>query len=121
MLAFTTFVKWEDEQKKLEDTDRRKNPNRFELCLGEDPETGRILVRLYTEHRAMLDAFEAMDEVESYSYWNNADEPDGVTREQWNERRAAWDRVMPDYAPPDTACAALYEAEQANLPAPARS
>lgn len=100
MLAFTTFMKWEEGQKKLDDTDRRKDPNRFELCLGEDPETGRILIRLFTDQPSMRDAFEAMDEVEAYSYWNNADEPEGVTSEQWNERGAAWERVMPGYLPP---------------------
>lgn len=100
MLTFITFMKWEEEQKKLEDTDRRKDPHRFELCLGEDPETGRILVRLYTDRPAMREAFEAMEEVEPYSYWNNADEPAGVTVEQWNERGAAWERVMPGYLPP---------------------
>jgi hypothetical protein len=100
MLAFTTFSKWDDEQKKLADDSRHKDPNRFELCLGEDPGTGRILVRLYTEQAAMRDAFEAMDEVEPYSYWNNYDAPTDLTGEQWDERRAAWERVMPDYAPP---------------------
>lgn len=100
VLAFTTFNKWEDEQNKLADDDRHKDPNRFELCLGEDPETGRILVRLYTEQAAMRDAFEAMDEVEPYSYWNNQDAPGTLTEEQWDERCAAWERVMPGYAPP---------------------
>ncbi|GAA4035106.1 hypothetical protein GCM10023063_19340 [Arthrobacter methylotrophus] len=99
-LAFTAFNKWEDEQKKLADTARMKDPNRFEMCLGEDPETGRILVRLYTERTAMRDAFEAMGEVEPYSYWNNYDAPAALTEDQWEERRSAWERVMPDYAPP---------------------
>ncbi|ACL42048.1 hypothetical protein Achl_4097 (plasmid) [Pseudarthrobacter chlorophenolicus A6] len=100
MFAFTAFSRWEDEQKKLEDTDRAKNPNRFELCLGEDSGTGRILVRLYTEQAAMRDAFEAMDEVEPYSYWNYSDTPQSVTEEEWAERCGAWERVMPDYAAP---------------------
>lgn len=100
LFSFTTLSRWEDEQKKLDDEDRRKDPNRFELCLGEDPDTGRLLVRLYTDQAAMIGAFEAMDEVETYSYWNHADEPSGITPEQWDERQAAWDRVMPDYTAP---------------------
>lgn len=100
MLAFTTLMKWDEEQQKLNDESRQKNPHRFELCIGEDPDSGRTLVRLYTDKKAMQEAFEAMDEVESYSYWNNADEPEGVSIEEWNERSAAWERVMPGYAPP---------------------
>lgn len=100
MLSFTTFSQWEDGQSKLKDEDRQKDPNRFELCFGEDPDTGRILVRLYTDQSAMAGAFESMDEVEEYDYWDNADEPNRTTPEQWDERRAAWDRVMPDYTAP---------------------
>lgn len=100
MLAFEAFSKWESEQTKLDDTDRLKDPNRFELGLGEGPDTGRILVRLYTERAAMRDALEGMDEVEAYSYWNNSDPANGFTEDQWAERGAAWERVMPDYAPP---------------------
>lgn len=100
VLSVMTFSRWEDSQAKLKDENREKDPNRFEMCLGEDPATGRILVRLYTDQQVMVDTFEAMNEVESYSYWNNADEPEGTTPEQWDERRAAWDRVMPAYTAP---------------------
>ncbi|QOD05684.1 hypothetical protein [Pseudarthrobacter sp. BIM B-2242] len=100
MLSFTAFSRWEEEQTKLKDEDRQKDPNRFEMCLGEDSDTGRVLVRLYTDQAVMAGAFESMDDVEPYSYWNNADEPQGTTPDQWGERQAAWDRVMPDYTAP---------------------
>ncbi|WP_422758881.1 hypothetical protein [Paenarthrobacter sp. C1] len=99
-LSLTAFSRWEDGQAKLKDESREKDPHRFEMCLGEDPGTGRILIRLYTDQQVMVDAFEVLDDVESYAYWNNDDEPKGVTSEQWDERRAAWDRVMPDYTAP---------------------
>jgi hypothetical protein len=100
MLAYTLYSSWEEGQRKLPDDSRAKDPHRFEMCIGEDPGTGRLLVRLYTELPSMKAAFEGMDSVESYDYWDNWHAPDSVTEEEWDERRAAWDRVMPDYAPP---------------------
>jgi hypothetical protein len=99
-LSAVAFGRWEEGQEKLQDENREKDPNRFEMCLGEDPVTGRILVRLYTDQQVMVDTFKGMNEVEPYSYWNNDDEPKGINSEQWDERRAAWDRVMPDYTAP---------------------
>lgn len=98
--ALTVHSSWEDEQSKLPEQSRTKDPHRFELCIGEDTVTGRLLVRLYTELPSMKDAFEALDEVEPYSYWNNWDAPEGITEDEWELRGEAWARVNPDYAPP---------------------
>ncbi len=70
------------------------------MCVGEDPATGRLLVRVYTQRAEMAEAFAAMPGVEPYSYWNNSDAPDTLTEEDWAEREAAWARVMPDYGAP---------------------
>jgi hypothetical protein len=100
VLGFTAFSDWEGRQREIDPNSRAHDPNGFEMCLGEDPATGRILVRAYTQRAEMTEAFSAMDEVEPYSYWNNADIPGHLTEDDWAEREAAWTRVMPDYGAP---------------------
>lgn len=100
ILAYSVFNSWEEKQRALSEDSQAKDPHQFEMCLGEDPETGRILVRPYTKLRTMADAFEAMPDVEPYSYWSNWDAPAGITEDEWEQRGLAWQRVLPDYAPP---------------------
>jgi hypothetical protein len=37
--------------------------------------------------------FKPPAKVEDYCYWNNTDEPENVTRRQWNERGKTWEKV----------------------------
>ena len=90
----------EDEQSKLREYDRGKDPNRLEVAIGVDPQTGRLGALLFAENPGLIDAFEALHEVEKYPYWNGSDRPDELTEDQWNERREFWDRVLPGYTPP---------------------
>jgi hypothetical protein len=98
--AFTVYSSWEDEQRKLPEESRDKDPHGFELSIGEDPQSGRLLVRLFTKLPALKTAFEAIEGVEPYSYWSNGDAAKDVTAGEWEQRAAVWARVMPDYAPP---------------------
>lgn len=79
---------------------RKFNPHRFEASFGRDPKSGRILALLFTEKEPFVTAWKAMDEVESYGYWNNTDAPVEVSDAEWGERREAWNRVMPGFDPP---------------------
>jgi len=92
-----------DEQSKLKENDWRRDPTRLELAIGLDPLTGRLGVLLFAEERLLIEAFRALPEVEEYGYWNNSDQPDGVTDAQWDERREFWTRVLPGYDPPSVA------------------
>jgi hypothetical protein len=49
-------------------------------------------VIFYGEHWLYED-FERPEGVEDYCYWNNTDEPDDVTRRQWEARGKTWDQV----------------------------
>ncbi len=100
LLGVKAFTDWEARQSSLAAGSRAKDPHRFQMCLGEDPVTGRLLARAYAEHPELVSAFEAMPAVEPYSYWDDADAPGTVTEEEWDERRAAWERVLPDYGVP---------------------
>jgi hypothetical protein len=92
-----------DEQSKIKENDWRRDPTRLDLAIGRDPLTERPGVLLFAEERLLVDAFRALPEVEEYGYWNNSDQPDGVTEAQWDERREFWDRVLPGYDPPSVA------------------
>lgn len=94
------FVAYEDEQAGLKDTDRRHDPNRVELSIGLDPQTGRHGVLLFAEEESLVAAFRALPEVEEYGYWNNSDRPGDVSATEWDERQAFWDRILPGYTPP---------------------
>lgn len=42
------------------------------------------------------DGFKVPKGVEEYGYWNNTDQPEGVTTRQWNARGKTWDKVCLD-------------------------
>jgi hypothetical protein len=92
-----------DEQSKLKENDWRRDPTRLELAIGRDPLTGRLGVLLFAEERLLIEAFRALPGIAEYGYWNNSDQPGGVTDAQWDERREFWDRVLPGYDPPSVA------------------
>lgn len=56
---------------------------------------GRMYVILYGESW-LWRHFKPPEKVEDYCYWNNTDEPDGVTRRQWKARGDTWDKVCLD-------------------------
>lgn len=70
------------------------NPNRFELTIARDQPTGDLLAITYCEQDELAEAFRGLDEVSEYGYWNNTDQPDDVTDEEWEARRQAWDRSL---------------------------
>ena len=45
----SVYLAYEDEQAKLRETDRRHDPNRFELSFGRDPQTGRYAVLRFVD------------------------------------------------------------------------
>lgn len=97
---FTAMTEFDDEQRTMDSALRGHDPHRFEVSFGSDQQTGRILCLLYVDQGEFTEAWESLPEVEPYGYWNNADRPERVTDAEWEERREAWDRVMPGYTPP---------------------
>ncbi|WP_422758884.1 hypothetical protein [Paenarthrobacter sp. C1] len=94
--ATTAYAQWAEAQAKMSVYDYDHDLNRFELSIGTDPGTGRIMVIVRAENHVLKDAFEDLDGVEEYGYWDNSDSyPEGVTRADWKVREAAWDRMLP--------------------------
>ena len=87
---------WKKEQDSLGVLDRRHNPNELGVEIGLDEVTGRHHVLLISYNRDLTEAFKTVDGVEEYGYWNSTDSyPPGVTAEDWEVRKAAWNRVIP--------------------------
>ena len=53
-----------------------------------------VFLLLYTEDRDVQDMFDAMEEIEEYPYWDNSDQPDGMTWEEWGVRGDEWDEAL---------------------------
>lgn len=94
--AAAAYAQWAEAQAKMSVYDYDRDLNRFELSIGTDPGTGRTMVIARAENHVLMDAFEDLDGVEEYGYWDNTDSyPEGVTRADWKIREAAWDRTLP--------------------------
>lgn len=99
--AGAAYAQWADAQAKMSVRDFDHDQNRFELSIGTDPGTGRIMVIAFAENHTLLEAFEGLDAVEEYGYWDHNDSyPEGVTRADWEVREAAWDRMLPGLGRP---------------------
>lgn len=49
---------------------------------------------LFTERAEYRDAWQALDWVEPFPYWNNTDPPEGVSPDDWKARQVVWERVV---------------------------
>lgn len=82
-------------------TDKRGwdyNPHSVSVSIGRDPGTGRLLALLYDgNNRDYIKAFKSLAGVEEY--WYGGEKPRNVTRSDWEERHAAWLRLIPTHVP----------------------
>lgn len=70
------------------------------MCDPQDP--GDLYAIIYTEQDAYRDAWNRIEGVEPFGYWNNTDRPDDITDDEWDSRRRTWNRVIPDLTAPST-------------------
>lgn len=92
------FIK--DKQNEIKLTQRRDPLFDFEFSLHFLPIENDMLVLLYTENKRMRETWEAIEGVEYYGYWNNVDPEEGVTDEDWEQRKSDWDKAFHvDYVP----------------------
>lgn len=87
--------RFKTDQDKLGKSDTGHDPHRLELSIGYDPVAGRHMLIMYCEATELRELVTGHPDVEEYGYWNNSDQPDGVTDQEWDERRQAWNRVLP--------------------------
>lgn len=54
----------------------------------------QVFLMMFTEERGIQDIFDKMEDIEEYPYWDNSDQPDGMTWEEWKERGVEWDEAL---------------------------
>lgn len=96
----TAALAWADEQSRHRPSSVWHDPHYFEMSLGRDPLTGRIVGQHYCARSELRDAFEAMPQVEDFTFRTFVDElPDGVTRAEWDDRGRVWETLCPGFGP----------------------
>jgi hypothetical protein len=79
----------------------------IELCKSISKQSGRapgvdvdfaLNVWLYENHAYIIPIgeykdFKVPDFAEDFSYWNNTDQPDNITDEQWEEKCKTWEQI----------------------------
>lgn len=62
------------------------------------PADGEVLALLWTEQSVLVDAWESVDGVELFAYWDvepfEAERPRTVSKEEWAVRRGAWSSIV---------------------------
>lgn len=85
------------------------NPNNTK-----DPYT---YVLLYTDRQDFLDIWEALPEVDSFTYWNNYDPPREVTEEEWENRGEIWNQIIGNKTPAECGIIWKYPDERLDFEA----
>jgi len=102
------------EQNEIMKTGRRNPTCDFSCEVCFIPFEDYILALLYKDQKTYRAIWKLQPEVKSYGYWNNADPPDDVTNEEWEERKQRWDMALDEFSVPGVAgftiqCLGKYE------------
>lgn len=65
-----------------------------ELFLRMHPDTGALLGYLQEERVGVYDYLLTVPGIREYGYWNNTDQPEELTEEEWAARGEAWELVL---------------------------
>lgn len=67
------------------------------------------------EAQKFIDSHMSSGVMQDYSYWNNSDEPDGVSARQWNRRKQVWDEIFKDSSVPAEVGVSVQLSRQSSL------
>lgn len=69
----------------------------LDVCMTIRRFEGRYYLMAFSDTMAIygniLKFLEEDDRLDNYEYWNNVDQPDDVTDEDWDERKRCWDEM----------------------------
>jgi hypothetical protein len=63
------------------------------------PTPRKILALLFTEQESFRKIWRDLDGVEEYGYWDNTDQPESITEQEWHQRGKDWDKYLGYDAP----------------------
>lgn len=58
------------------------------------PLKDQTLIFLANDRQDYVNTFLNIDGIEEYSYWDNADKPDTISKKEWNKRRCDWEEAL---------------------------
>lgn len=70
------------------------DPHAIAIWLGWEPVSRRYMGFVNSSAQEVTDAVWSFSEVEQFDYWDNADQPQGVSEADWQERAQAWHRMI---------------------------
>lgn len=98
-MNFSLFFKtWDTINKKNKEISKTQERNPLfdfscEICLI--PIENKILCLYFGEAKEYLNTFTSFKEISSYYYYNNVDEPEDVSEEEWKQREKDWAKALP--------------------------
>lgn len=87
---------WMDYRREVRKTGERMPLVDTDFTLSLIPLKRSFIGICYTESQAWFDAWCQQPGVQEYGYWDNADEPEGMSRREWNQRAKNWDILTGD-------------------------
>ena len=89
--------RWQKQQRDLDPRTRDHDPLRCQIVFGAvpDAENGhKLLLNIFAEDPGYRQALIDAGIVTDYGYWNNADQPEDLSADQWRQRREDWMHVL---------------------------
>jgi hypothetical protein len=68
--------------------------------LVDDQDHTCFYLKVFSEAKEYVTAVASLERVEDFSYWNNTDRPEGLSKDLWQRRADTWDRLLPGFAAP---------------------
>lgn len=93
------FKAWDAVQSRvhaIKTTDRRDPAVDFEFSLTLFPIKDKVLAIPICENRNLLSILTNQPYVKEYGYWDNTDQPEGISDEDWAVRSQDWDKAVGD-------------------------
>jgi hypothetical protein len=93
---FTVEQAWRKQQESFGRSHRLNDPLRFSMVFGRTS-TGAMLAYPFYEHRGYAAAIKSTRLFEPYGYWNNSDEPRGMSKSAWRARQEEWAELTDEH------------------------
>lgn len=95
---FDALDQVQENSKKIKSQGIRNPSYDFQLEILFIPFEDHIYSLVYSENFTHL--WENQEQVSPFPYWNNTDEPSGLSREEWKKREEIWGQVFRDWKSP---------------------
>lgn len=67
----------------------------FDVNMVVIPINDKTLCMPYASNNTLYELLIKRPEITEYAYWNNVDQPDNISEEEWEQRKTDWDEALP--------------------------